>query len=88
MNSNEQILVLVVDDDSGHQTTLKTIIKSWGYQVEVANDGSEAVEKVKEIPFDLILMDVKMAVMSGIEALHDFSAHLRGYLPQTMPVAA
>jgi two-component system response regulator HydG len=69
MNSNEKIIVLVVDDDSGHQVTLKTIIKSWGYQVEVADDGAEAVEKVKEIPFDLILMDVKMAVMSGIEAL-------------------
>ncbi len=69
MNQSKQVTVLVVDDDPGHQTTLKTIIKSWGYHVEVANDGTKAVEKVKEIPFDLTLMDVRMAVMSGIEAL-------------------
>jgi len=69
MNQSKQVTVLVVDDDSGHQATLKTIIKSWGYQVEVADDGTKAVEKVKESPFDLILMDVRMAVMSGIEAL-------------------
>ena len=69
MNQSKQVTVLVVDDDSGHQATLKTIIKSWGYQVEVADDGTKAVEKAKESPFDLILMDVRMAVMSGIEAL-------------------
>lgn len=69
MNQSKQVTVLVVDDDPGHQATLKTIIKSWGYQVEVADDGTKAVEKVKESPFDLILMDVRMAVMSGIEAL-------------------
>jgi len=69
MNQNERATILVVDDDPGHLTTLKTIIKSWGYLIEVAEDGFKAVEKVKERPFDLILMDVRMTVMSGIEAL-------------------
>ena len=69
MNPDEQATILVVDDDPGHRTTLETIIKSWGYRVEVANDGSKAVEKVKQKPFDLILMDVRMTIMSGIEAL-------------------
>jgi len=69
MNQDKRATILVVDDDSGHLTTLQTIIKSWGYRVEVADDGSKAVEKVKERPFDLILMDVRMTVMSGIEAL-------------------
>ncbi|QTA80295.1 Two component system response regulator, sigma54-specific [Desulfonema limicola] len=61
--------ILIVDDDSGHRITLETIIKSWGYRTESAADGTEAVEKVQEKAFDLILMDVRMAVMSGIEAL-------------------
>jgi two-component system response regulator HydG len=69
MNPDEQATILVVDDDPGHRTTLETIIRSWGYRVEVADDGSKAVEKVKERPFDLILMDVRMTMMSGIEAL-------------------
>jgi two-component system response regulator HydG len=69
MNPDEQATILVVDDDPGHRTTLETIIRSWGFRVEVADDGSKAVEKVKERPFDLILMDVRMTMMSGIEAL-------------------
>jgi len=67
--------ILVVDDDPGHLTTLRTIIKSWGYQVSAVDDGAKALEKVKEKPFDLILMDVRMAEMSGIEALKKIKNH-------------
>jgi len=69
MKLDEQATILVVDDDPGHRTTLETIIKSWGYQVQTAADGAGAVEQVKQRPFDLILMDVRMTVMSGLEAL-------------------
>ena len=65
----EKATVLVVDDDAGHLSVVKTVIKSWGYDVEGADDGSKAVEKAKERPFDLIVTDVRMAEMSGIEAL-------------------
>ncbi len=68
MNKNK-INILVVDDDSGHLMTLKTIIKSWSYTAQGVDDGAKAVQKVKEASFDLILMDVRMAVMSGIDAL-------------------
>ncbi|MCG6910464.1 MAG: sigma-54 dependent transcriptional regulator [Deltaproteobacteria bacterium] len=61
--------ILIVDDDPGHRITLDTIIKSWGYDVTCVGDGSEAVERVREIPVDLILMDVRMTVMDGLEAL-------------------
>ncbi len=69
--------ILVVDDDPGHRTTLKTLLKSWGYEIETAADGAEAVSLVKEKPFDLILMDVRMAKMGGIEAI----GHIREYNP-------
>ena len=65
----EKATVLVVDDDEGHLSVVKTVIKSWGYDVEGADDGTKAVEKAKDRPFDLIVMDVRMAEMSGIEAL-------------------
>ena len=61
--------VLVVDDDAAHLTTLATIIRSWGYGVATADDGAAAVETVQGQPVDLILMDVRMAAMDGIEAL-------------------
>jgi two-component system response regulator HydG len=65
----EKPTVLVVDDDSGHLAALQTIMKSWGYAVEGTDDGVGAVARVKEEPFDLILMDVRMTEMSGLEAL-------------------
>jgi two-component system, NtrC family, response regulator HydG len=61
--------VLVVDDDNAHRTMLKTLVGGWGYDIVEANDGSVAIEKVQERPFDLILMDVRMLKVSGLEAL-------------------
>lgn len=67
--------VLVVDDDSGHLATLKTIVQSWGYGVQTADDGMEAVAQVKAGPVDLILMDVRMTHMGGMEALKQIKAY-------------
>ena len=67
--------ILIVDDDPGHLISVKTVIRSWGYVVETADDGSVAVDMVKSAPVDLILMDVRMAKMSGIEALKQIKAY-------------
>jgi two-component system, NtrC family, response regulator HydG len=71
----KQAHMLVVDDDAGHLATLQTIIRSWGYRVSTADNGSAAVAMVKEQPFDMILMDVRMAEMDGIEALRQIKAY-------------
>ncbi|MFO7984662.1 MAG: sigma-54 dependent transcriptional regulator [Desulfatiglandaceae bacterium] len=67
--SKNKAAILIVDDDPGHLATLKTIVKSWGYEVHGAEDGTGAVDTAMKRPYDVILMDVRMAVMSGIEAL-------------------
>ena len=69
MKTQKQFHILVVDDDHSHLKTLKAIIVSWGYDATAAEDGSAAVKLVKERPYDLILMDIRMSVMNGIEAL-------------------
>jgi two-component system response regulator HydG len=61
--------ILVVDDDDAHRTMLKTLIGGWGYDISQANDGSVAIELVENRPFDLILMDIRMLKVSGLEAL-------------------
>ncbi|MFC0228564.1 sigma 54-interacting transcriptional regulator [Serratia aquatilis] len=61
--------ILVVEDDLAHCTILKALMTGWGYRVSVAHNGLEALEQVKLKPFDLILTDVRMAEMDGIEAL-------------------
>lgn len=61
--------ILVVDDDDAHRTMLHTLIGGWGYDVSGADDGGTAIRKVEEQSYDMILMDVRMVKVSGIEAL-------------------
>jgi len=63
--------ILVVDDDFAHRTMLKTLISGWGYDVSEAGDGAAAIEAVRRAPFDLVLMDIRMVRISGIEALEE-----------------
>jgi two-component system response regulator HydG len=61
--------ILVVDDDNAHRTMLRTLIGGWGYEIDDADDGAVAIKKVNEQSYDLILMDVRMVKISGLEAL-------------------
>ena len=71
---NIKNIILVVDDDLAHRTMLKTLLAGWGYAVVEADDGSAAITQVRERPFDLILMDVRMVKVSGLEALAEIKA--------------
>jgi len=65
----EKKSVLIVDDDSVHRTMLQTLVGGWGYDIAEADDGSTAIEEVQKRPFDMVLMDVRMLKVSGLEAL-------------------
>lgn len=74
MNNKHKATVLVVDDDHAHRLMLKTLLEDWSYSVAEADDGDVAVALVAESAFDLILMDVRMVKMSGLEALPKIKA--------------
>ena len=78
---NIQRTVLVVDDDTAHRTMLQALLGEWGYGVAEADDGATAIEAVRERFFDLVLMDVRMLKVSGLEAL----AEIRAFNP-ALPV--
>jgi two-component system response regulator HydG len=61
--------ILVVDDDQAHRTMLRTLLSGWGYKIVEADDGQVAIEMVHELAFDMILMDIRMLKVSGLEAL-------------------
>ncbi|MDY6789650.1 MAG: sigma-54 dependent transcriptional regulator [Thermodesulfobacteriota bacterium] len=71
---NNKSDILVVDDDSAHRTMLKTLLSGWQYNIIEADDGSTAIKQVKQRPFDLVLMDVRMLKVSGLEALDEIKA--------------
>lgn len=60
--------ILVVEDVELNQHLARHIMESWGCVVEIAENGSLAVEKVKTNEYDLVLMDIQMPVMDGMEA--------------------
>jgi two-component system response regulator AtoC len=61
--------VLVVDDEENLRLVLKTILKRAGYEVDVAVSGEDALEKVESFGPDVILTDVRMPKMSGLDLL-------------------
>ncbi len=61
------VSVLIVDDDEAMTETLSDILEGLDYHVEIANSGYEAIEKVSASPFDVILMDIKMPGINGVD---------------------
>jgi len=61
--------ILAVDDESSIRETLRSILETEGYAVEVAQGGHEAIDSFKNQNFDVVLCDVKMQGMDGIEVL-------------------
>lgn len=72
--------ILVVDDDRAHMTMLVAMLGSWGYDIDTADDGAMAVNKVRERAYDVVLTDVRMAEVDGIEALRRIKLY-NPYLP-------
>lgn len=61
--------ILIVDDEMPIRRTLRDILEFEGYDVDEASDGLECVAKVQKEKFDVIITDIKMPKMDGIEAL-------------------
>jgi len=66
--------ILVVDDDTAHRQMLEAVLSAEGYTVVQAADGQSAVAAVEKQFYDLVLMDIRMAGLSGIEAQQQISA--------------
>src|SRR3989441_1249962 len=64
-----QRTILVADDDASIRSLLKQLLSDEGYSVVEATTGTEVVEKVKDTNPDLVIMDVRMPELDGIEAL-------------------
>jgi two-component system, NtrC family, nitrogen regulation response regulator NtrX len=61
--------ILVIDDEKPIRNTLSEILEYEGHEVELASDGLEGIEKAKEDKFDIILCDIKMPKMDGVEVI-------------------
>lgn len=60
--------ILIVDDHAGMRKTLQDILEDESYRVQIASSGAEAIEMCHQQRFDIILMDVRMPGLNGVEA--------------------
>jgi two-component system response regulator MprA len=80
------VTILVVDDDSGLRKALRRVLVSHGFDVEVAEDGAEALSRVRARVFDAVVLDVMMPGADGIEVCERLRAE-RHQLPVLMLTA-
>lgn len=88
--------ILVVEDDPLMLSALEILLEDEGYDVTTASSGMEAIAKAKEANFDLVVSDVRMAEMDGIETLTNVkqqqpdarSIVITGYASPDIPVQA
>jgi CheY-like chemotaxis protein len=68
-NTAETMHLLVIDDDETARSAIAQILTSSGYAIETAASGQEGLEAMERRRFDLVLLDIVMPGMSGIEAV-------------------
>ncbi len=61
--------ILIVEDDSDIRALMSFHLKGQGYSIEEAKDGEEAVEKLSQSPFDLVILDLMLPKIQGLEVL-------------------
>jgi DNA-binding NtrC family response regulator len=66
--------VLIVDDEDDQRSGLASLVSSWGFTVETARDGQDAIEKLQSFPARVVVTDLNMPRMDGFELLEKLSA--------------
>jgi DNA-binding response OmpR family regulator len=74
------VRALIVDDDEPIRVMLSTIIKQQGFSVDTASDGGEAIEKLKNGSYHVVLLDLMMPKVNGYDVLR----HLRQTNPELL----
>lgn len=73
--------ILIVDDENGIRILLEEVFKSAGYQVESADTGSRALEKLQQTNVDLLIIDYKLPVLNGIEVIKQVADSSQNKVP-------
>jgi CheY-like chemotaxis protein len=76
--------ILVTDDNEMNRLVASAILEEFGAVVEEAKNGIEAIAKIKKTNYDIVLMDIQMPEMDGVQA----TAEIRTHISKTLPVIA
>lgn len=77
--------ILIIDDEKLVVESLKKLLKREGYDASIAKNGTEAMEQIQEGDYDLIVSDIRMPDINGIEIVKKIREHLKQNGKQPVP---
>ena len=80
----QDVRILVVEDIALNQLLMRTLLEDFGFAMDIANNGQAALEMLRSIRYDVVLMDLRMPVMNGFVA----TEYIRNELHLNVPIIA
>ena len=77
----EPLRILVVDDERDTLDLIDLTLRTAGYEIHLASNGSESLEKIRKNSFDVVLLDIMMPGMTGFDVLRTLKEELRDVPP-------
>jgi len=80
--TDKRSMILVVDDDPYVLESISTLLRTFGFDVKTCNNASSAVQEIQRTPVDVVLTDIKMPGLTGVELLgmiHKFDSQIRSF---------
>jgi signal transduction histidine kinase/CheY-like chemotaxis protein len=89
LGKRHPLRVLVAEDNGVNQKVALAMLRHLGYRADLAADGTEAVEAVRRVPYDVVFMDLQMPELDGLDATRQIRAeHAPGRRPRIVALTA
>jgi PAS domain S-box-containing protein len=88
MGARFPLRILLAEDLAVNQKLMQAILAKFGYRADVAANGVEVLHAVRRQPYDIVLMDVQMPVMDGLEAARGINREFPGRRPRIVALTA
>lgn len=88
VTQTKNVRILLAEDNLVNQLLIKKVVEKAGYYLELANNGIQALDKLSRSKFDLVLMDVQMPDLNGLETTREIIKLYKNDRPKILAITA